>query len=47
MDCINASGTSMMKAQTFSATPTPAEGISPSELTIAWMTRNDAPTRRS
>ena len=37
----------MMKAQTFSATPTPAEAISPSVLTMANTTRKDSPTSRS
>ena len=47
MDCMKADGTSMMKAQTFSATPTPAEGTTPRALTMAWMIRNEIPTRRS
>ena len=47
MDCMNAAGASMMKPHTFSATPTPAEAISPSALTMARMTRNDNPTSRS
>ena len=46
-DCENAEGASMMKAQSFSATPTPAEAISPSELTMASMTRKDTLTSRS
>ncbi len=37
----------MINAQTFSATPIPAEGISPSELTIAWMIMKEMPTSRS
>ena len=47
IDCMKDEGTSMMKAQTFSATPTPADGISPSEFTMAWIMRNDKPTSRS
>ena len=47
MDCINAMGTSMMKAHTFSATPIPAEGMTPRELTIACMIRKEMPTRKS
>ena len=38
---------SMMKAQTFSATPTPAEAMSPSVLTMASTTRKESPTSRS
>ena len=44
---MNALGTSMMKAQTFSATPTPADAVTPSVLTIARITRNDTLTRKS
>ena len=47
MDCMNADGTSMMNAQTFSATPTPADSVRPIELTIARMTRKETPTRKS
>lgn len=36
-----------MKAQSFSATPTPAEEINPSELTIARMTRKEMLIRKS
>ena len=38
---------SMMKAHTFSATPTPADAVTPMELTIARMIRNEMLTRRS
>jgi hypothetical protein len=47
MDWPNADGTSMMKPHTFSATPTPALAIRPSELTIARMIRKLMPTRKS
>ena len=47
MDCMKARGISMMKAQTFSATPTPAEATRPRLFTIAKITRNDRPTSRS
>ncbi len=47
MACIKARGISMMKAQTFSATPTPAEAISPRAFTMARITRNDSPTSKS
>ena len=47
MDCMNAEGTSMMKAHTRSAHPTPAEAMSPRELTMAMMTRKEIPTRKS
>ncbi len=46
-DCMKADGTSMMKPTIFSATPTPAEGITPRVFTIAWMTRKEMPTSRS
>ena len=36
--CMKAAGTSMMKAQTFSATPTPADATSPSPFTMARIT---------
>ena len=47
MACEKAEGTSMMKAHTFSATPTPAEGTTPRALTMACMTRKDMLTSRS
>ena len=47
MACMKARGISMMKAQTFSATPTPAEAIRPRVLTMARITRKDRPTSRS
>ena len=47
MDCMNADGTSMMKAHTRSAHPTPAEAMRPRELTMAMMTRKEIPTRKS
>ena len=37
----------MMKAQSFSATPTPAEAITPMELTMARITRKEMLTSRS
>ena len=40
-------GTSIMKAQTFSATPTPADAVTPRELTIARMIRNERLTMKS
>ena len=40
-DCENDDGTSMIKAQTFSATPTPAEAITPRLFTMELITRND------
>ena len=45
--CENAEGTSMTKPHTFSATPTPAETIRPSELTMARMTMNEMLTIKS
>ncbi len=47
MACMKANGSSMMKAHTFSATPTPAEAMSPSRFTMAKMMRKDSPTSRS
>lgn len=44
-DWEKASGTSMMKAQTFPATPTPAEGITPRLFTIAEITKKEIFTR--
>ena len=38
---------SIMKLQTFSATPTPAEAVTPMELTMANIMRKEMPTRRS
>ena len=46
-DCMNEEGTSMMNMQSFSATPTPAEGMTPSELTMAMMARKEMLTRAS
>ena len=47
MACMKARGMSMIKAQTFSATPTPAEAMRPSVLTMASTTRKESPTSRS
>ena len=47
IDCAKADGISMIKAQTFSATPTPADAITPRQLTIARITRKEIPTRKS
>ena len=47
MDCMKAMGTSMMIMQTFSATPTPAEALSPSLLTMERFTRKEKPTMKS
>ena len=35
MDCMNAAGTSIIKPHTFSATPTPAEAVTPKAFTTA------------
>ena len=37
----------MMKVQTFSPTPTPAEAVVPIPLTRAWITRKELPTSSS
>ena len=47
MDWLKADGTSMIKPHSFSATPTPAEGITPREFTIAVMARKDMLTSKS
>ena len=47
IDWLKAEGTSIMNPHSFSATPTPAEGITPREFTIAVMARKEILTRRS
>ena len=47
MDCMKELGTSMMNAHTFSATPTPADAVTPSVLTIARIIRKEMLTRKS
>ena len=47
IDCMNADGTSMMNAQTFSATPTAADAVTPSVFTMARITRNEMLTKKS
>ena len=45
--CEIAAGINRINPQTFSATPTPAEAISPSEFTDVCITKNDIPTKKS
>ena len=47
MDCIKADGTSMINPHSFSATPTPAEAITPIAFTMAIRTRKEMLTRTS
>ena len=47
MDCMKADDMSMINAHTFSATPTPAEAMTPIEFTIARMIKNEMLTSRS
>lgn len=47
MDCIKADGTSMINPHSFSATPTPAEAITPIAFTMAIRTRKKMLTRTS
>ena len=42
-----AAGISIMKPQTFSATPTPADAINPREFTVVCITKNEIPTKKS
>ena len=46
-DCPKAEGTSMMKPHSFSATPTPAEAMTPRPLTMAAMARKETLTSTS
>ena len=45
MDCAKADGSSIMKAQSFSATPRPEDSVRPMSLIIEVRTRNDMFTR--
>ena len=47
MDWAKAEGISITKAQSFSATPTPAEGMVPMPLAMAMMTKNEMLTSKS
>ena len=47
IDCMYAEDTSIINAQSFSATPTPAEATTPNVLTMAMITRNEIFTSRS
>ncbi len=46
MDCMKAEELSMIKAHTFSATPTPAEATTPMELTTERTTIKEIFTRK-
>lgn len=47
IDCMKAEEISMMNAQTFSATPTPADATTPMPFTIARIIRKEMLTSRS